>query len=94
MAKATDTDTTSATADNAKSFNDVTCELDIGIGLLISHLQNAFDAGFELDMKVGADVMDAIIAAQWVAQRLSADISAVGREFKGTIRSEAAEAAR
>jgi len=35
-------------------------------------------------MKVGSDVMDAIIAAQWVAKRLSEDVSKVGYEFDGT----------
>lgn len=84
MPQATSTDTTPPTTDNRPTFNDVTCELDIGIGLLISHLQNAFDAGFELELKVGADVMDAIIAAQWVAQRLSTDIHTLGLEFDGT----------
>ena len=49
--------------------------------LLTSHLDKAFEAGFELDMKVGSDVMDAIIAAQWVAQRLSDDVFMVGRDF-------------
>lgn len=81
MAQATDKNTTPTTDDNSKSFCDVTCELDVGIKLLISHLDKAFDAGFELDMKVGSDVMDAIIATQWVAQRLREDISKVGYEF-------------
>lgn len=80
-------------ADNRLSFNDVTCELDIGIKLLISHLDKAFNAGFKLDMEVGIDVMNAIIDSQWVAKRLSEDISAVGLEFDGT-RCDAAEAAR
>jgi hypothetical protein len=82
MQKATpsNTTTTPTTADRA-SFTDVTCELNVGVKLLISHLDNAFDAGFELDMKVGADVMDAIIAAQWVARRLSEDIHTLGFEF-------------
>lgn len=83
MPQATSTDTTPTTDDRA-SFTDVTCELDIGVQLLISHLDKAFDAGFELDMKVGADVMDAIIASQWVAKRLSEDIHKLGFEFDGT----------
>ena len=56
-------------------------ELSTGIKLLIDRLDEVFDAGFELDMEVGTNVMDAIIATQWVAQRLSEDISKVGNEF-------------
>ncbi|OPH84441.1 hypothetical protein [Nitrobacter vulgaris] len=85
MAQATDTDTTpTTTTDNRPAFNDVTCELGVGIELLISHLDKAFNAGFELDMKVGSDVMDAIIAAQWIAKRLDEDIHKLGFEFDGT----------
>jgi hypothetical protein len=78
---ATNSDTTSTAADNRPTFNDVTCELGVGIELLISHLDKAFDAGFELELEMGRDVMDAIIATQWIAKRLDEDIRAVGREF-------------
>lgn len=78
------TDTTPPTTDNRETFTDVMVELGTGIKTLISHLGKAFDAGFEFPMKEGADVMDAIMAAQWVARRLSEDISMVGREFDGT----------
>jgi hypothetical protein len=54
-----------------KSFEDVMVELGIGMDLLIDRLDKAFDAGFELDMDVSGDVMDAIIAARWVAHRLN-----------------------
>jgi hypothetical protein len=52
---------------------------------------SAFDAGFEFPTEQGADVMDAILAAQWIAQRLSENISKIGYEFDGS-RSEAMEA--
>lgn len=76
-------DTTPTSTDNTKSFADVMCELSTGMNLLINRLDEAFDAGFELDMKVGSDVMDAIIATQWIARRLSEDIITVGCEFDG-----------
>ncbi|MCB1394154.1 hypothetical protein [Nitrobacter sp.] len=70
--------------DKRETFGDVTCDLGIGIKTLIFHLDKAFDAGFELELEMGRDVMDSIIAAQWVAQRLSKDIHAVGSDFEGT----------
>jgi hypothetical protein len=81
------------TADNTKSFADVMCELSNGMKLLIDRLNYTFDVGSDLDMEVGSYVMDAIIATQWIAQRLSEDIHTLGLEFDGT-RSEAAEASR
>lgn len=81
MPQATQTDTTSNTDDHTKSFPDRMVELNVGMKLVLDRLDEAFDAGFELDMKVGSDVMDAIIATQWVAQRLREDISRVGHEF-------------
>jgi hypothetical protein len=53
MPQATESNTTPPTKDDRATFTDVTCELDIGIELLISHLQNAFDAGFELELEMG-----------------------------------------
>lgn len=76
--------TPTTAADNRPLFNDVTSELGVGIELLISHLDKAFDAGFELELEVGRDVMDAIIAAQWIAKRLDGDIHTLGLEFDGT----------
>ena len=81
MLDAGSADTTPST-DNTKSFADVMCELSTGMDLLINRLDEAFDAGFELDMKVGSDV-DAIVATQWIARRLSEDIITVGCEFDG-----------
>ena len=81
MLDAGSADTTPTSTDNTKSFADVMCELSTGMDLLIDQLDHAFDPGFELDMKVGSDVMDAINATQWIAQRLSEDITTVGREF-------------
>lgn len=94
MPQATQTDTTpTTTADNTKSFADRMAELSTGIKLLIDRIDTIFDAGFEFPMEEGKDVMDATIAAQWVARLLREDILAVWREFGGT-RSEAAEASR
>jgi hypothetical protein len=84
MIEAVSADTKSTTADRPRSFEDAMVELGIGAELLIDRLEKAFDAGFELDMDVSGDVMDAIIAAQWIAQRLSDDISRVGYEFDGS----------
>jgi hypothetical protein len=84
MSQQASTSATPTTADNRPKFGDVTCELNIGMELLIKRLEDAFDAGFELDTKISSDVMDAIISAQWVAQRLSDDIHTLGLEFDGT----------
>jgi hypothetical protein len=78
-----DSQHTTSTADRRETFTDVTVELNTGIDLLIAHLEKIFDAGFELGIDEGRDVMDSTIAAQWIARRLSADISMVGRDFDG-----------
>lgn len=95
MPQATQTDTTPTTAVR-ESFNDRMVELTTGIDLLIDRLHHALDIGSSLGADYGEDgayVVEAITETQWVAKRLSADISAVGREFKGS-RSDAAEASR
>lgn len=81
MAQATKDNSTPPTTDDRESFSDAMCELGIGIRALISNLDKAFDAGFDLELEMGRDVMDAIIATQWVAKRLSDDIHAVGNDF-------------
>jgi hypothetical protein len=78
---ATQTNTTTHIANRTKSFSDRMCELTIGINLVIAHLDKVYDAGFELDLEMGRDVMDACIAAQWIANHLSEEISTVGNEF-------------
>lgn len=81
MAQATENDTTSTTTARTKSFDDRMCELTTGIDLLIAHIDKVFDAGFELPMKEGADVMKERMAAQWIAQRLDEDAYTVWHEF-------------
>ncbi len=83
MPQATQSNTTPTTAVRA-TFSDRMVELTIGIDLLIAHLDKVFNAGFELDLEMGRDVMDACIAAQWIANRLSEDIHTVGCEFVRT----------
>jgi hypothetical protein len=64
--------------------------------LLVDRLGFALDTGSNLEADYGEDgayVVEAITETRWIAQRLSADISAVGRESDGT-RSEAPEASR
>ena len=80
MPQATQSNTTPTTAVRA-TFSDRMVELTIGIDLLIAHLDKVFNAGFELDLEMGRDVMDACIAAQWIANHLSEEISTVGNEF-------------
>lgn len=95
MAQATKENTTPTTAVRA-TFSDRIVELSTGIDLLIDRLHQALDMGSNLGADYGEDgayIVEAITETRWIAQRLSDDISAVGREFKG-IRSEAAEAAR
>jgi hypothetical protein len=92
MIEAGSADTTTST-DRTKSFSDVMCELNIGMKLLIDHLDKVFDAGFELDLEMGGDVMDACIAAQWVAPRLSEEIHTARYEFNGTRSEQFAQAA-
>jgi hypothetical protein len=82
MSQQASSSATPTTHDRA-TFTDVTCKLDIGIKLLISHLDKAFDAGFELELEVGRDVMSAIIESQWLAKRLNEDIHTLGLEFDG-----------
>lgn len=78
---ATQTNITPTTVARGLSFADRMIELSTGIKLLIDRLDTIFDVGLEFPMEEGKDVMDATIAAQWIAQRLIEDIRAVGREF-------------
>jgi hypothetical protein len=95
MLQHTSPSATPTTADDRASFSDRMTDLSTGIDLLIDRLGFALDAGTNLEADYGEDgayVVEAITETRWIAQRLGADISAVGREFKGC--SEAAEAAR
>lgn len=72
----------SATPTNrSKSFDDRMVELSTGVDLLIDRLDKVFNAGLEFPTEQGADVMNACMEAQWIANRLSEDIHVVGCEF-------------
>jgi hypothetical protein len=84
---------TPTTDDRAESFADKMIDLSTGMDLLIDRLHHALDMGSNLGADYGEDgayVVEAITETRWIAQRLSEDISAVGREFNA-IRPEAAE---
>ena len=66
------------------AFADRMVDLSTGIDLLIDRLGHALDLGDHLGADYGEDgwhVMNAITETRWIAQRLSSDISTVGREF-------------
>jgi hypothetical protein len=59
----------------------------LGSNLLIDRINYASDTASDLGADYGEDgwyTLNAIKETRWIAQRLSEDISAVGREFKGS----------
>jgi hypothetical protein len=75
------------TADTRPSFSETICDLSTGIDLMIERLGYAFDVTSNLVHAPGEDgwyAMNAINETRWVAQRLSEEVTKVGREFKGS----------
>lgn len=66
--------------------------------MMIESLDRIFDAGLGLDIEEGADVMDATIAALWLARRLSNDAQTILGEFNqdrvDQVRAELAQATK
>ena len=95
---ATQSNTTPTTADRARDIEDDIRDLTTGTKLMIESLDRIFDAGLELDIEEGADVMDATIAALWLARRLSNDAQTILREFNqdrvDQVRAELAQATK
>ena len=95
---ATQSNTTPTTADRARDIEDDIRDLTTGTKLMIESLDRIFDAGLGLDIEEGADVMDATIAALWLARRLSKDAQTILREFNqdrvDQVRAELAQATK
>ena len=73
--------------DNRPSFADTMRELTIAADLLIDRLQYTIDTAANLGADYGEDgwyTVNALNETRWIAQRLSEEVTKVGREFKGS----------